>query len=67
MTSKTSAAAVSLGPANADRGFLFANGFGFGITWPDTLLTRTLVPSSKNRRDILVGWPVVGSSSMTLE
>lgn len=38
-----------------ERGFRFANGGGLGMIIPLFLETRTFVPSSKNRREILVG------------
>ena len=38
-----------------ERGFLLAMGSGLGIIWPVFFDTRTLVPSSRKRREILVG------------
>lgn len=46
---------MSFGPTTVDRGGRPANGSGFGIISPDSFDTRTLVPSSRNRRAIFEG------------
>lgn len=39
-----------------DLGLRSKSGSGFGITWPVAFDTLTFVPSSRNRRDVFVGF-----------